>query len=91
MPLPFAPTFQPFLKADGELVACEYPVAHNESWEDPQALHVGLFYLAVLGLVAANVFFGSSYVVALDVSLVLGLVLLATMLRGLAGARSKGE
>jgi len=37
------PETKPFLLADGDVVACEYPVAGNESWDDPQALHTGLF------------------------------------------------
>ena len=34
---------EPFLKAEGELVACEFDLAANESWEDPQAMHCGLW------------------------------------------------
>jgi len=34
---------EPFLKAEGPLVACEYDVANNHSWEDPEAMHCGLW------------------------------------------------
>jgi hypothetical protein len=37
------PDTGPFLKAEGELVACEFDLAANESWEDPQAMHCGLW------------------------------------------------
>jgi hypothetical protein len=32
-----------FLQADGELVVCQYNMDNNESWEDPQAMHCGLW------------------------------------------------
>jgi hypothetical protein len=37
------PETEPFLDAPGELVVCHYDVAANESWDDPQALHCGLW------------------------------------------------
>jgi len=32
----------PFLQADGDIVACEYPLADMRAWADPTALHMGL-------------------------------------------------
>jgi hypothetical protein len=37
------PRTEPFLAADGELVACEYHVRNDESWDDLQAMHCGLW------------------------------------------------
>lgn len=37
------PETDPFLQADGPLVACQFDVAHNASWDDPQAMHCGLW------------------------------------------------
>jgi hypothetical protein len=37
------PDTEPFLQAEGELVACQFDLAANESWEDPQAMHCGLW------------------------------------------------
>lgn len=34
---------EPFLQAEGELVACQYQVRNDESWDDPQAMHCGLW------------------------------------------------
>jgi hypothetical protein len=34
---------EPFLAADGPLVACEFDLADNHSWADPQAMHCGLW------------------------------------------------
>jgi len=34
---------EPFLQADGPLVACEYDIDNNQSWEDPNAMHAGLW------------------------------------------------
>ena len=34
---------RPFLEADGEWVACEYPLSCNDTWEDPQCMHCGLW------------------------------------------------
>ena len=32
----------PFLAAEGDVVGCEYPVPHMETWADPSAIHMGL-------------------------------------------------
>ena len=32
----------PFLAADADVVGCEYPVPHMETWADPSAIHMGL-------------------------------------------------
>jgi len=32
----------PFLAAQGDVVGCEYPVPHMETWADPAAIHMGL-------------------------------------------------
>ncbi len=37
------PKTRPFVEAAGPLVACEYPVGNNESWDDPRMLHSGLW------------------------------------------------
>ncbi len=37
------PRTGPFLEAEGELVACEYPLPCNDTWKDPQSLHAGLW------------------------------------------------
>lgn len=34
---------EPFLAADGPLVACEFNISCNASWDDPQAMHAGLW------------------------------------------------
>lgn len=33
---------EPFLAADGDVVACEYPVHNVRAWAGPDALHLGL-------------------------------------------------
>jgi hypothetical protein len=33
---------QPFLEADGDVVACEYPAHNPRAWAQPTALHLGL-------------------------------------------------
>jgi len=38
---PGAPAM-PFLAAAGDVVGCEYPVPHMETWADPAAIHMGL-------------------------------------------------
>jgi len=37
------PRTVPFLEAEGKLVACEYPLSNDKSWDDPQAMHTGLW------------------------------------------------
>ena len=37
------PRTEKFLEAEGPLVACEYDVDNNHSWDDPQAMHCGLW------------------------------------------------
>ena len=32
----------PFLRADADVVGCEFPIPHMEAWADPQAIHMGL-------------------------------------------------
>jgi len=36
------PAAMPFLAADADVVGCEYPVPHMETWADPAAIHMGL-------------------------------------------------
>ena len=37
------PATEPFLQAEGELVACKFDVSNNKVWNDPQAMHCGLW------------------------------------------------
>ena len=36
------PAAMPLLAADADVVGCEYPVPHMETWADPAAIHMGL-------------------------------------------------
>jgi len=37
------PRTAPFLRAEGSLVACEYPLANEKSWDDAESMHTGLW------------------------------------------------
>jgi hypothetical protein len=37
------PDTEPFLQAEGELVACQFDLGGDDPWKDPQAMHCGLW------------------------------------------------